>query len=396
MGNPTNWHQQIHSLFFVGNGLKLLTRPKYAWAYFTHYKVNLLNGFSSHSSQNELITVLKKIKINSGQNRRVLHLYYELGKLLQEFNIGEELLCIDIEYEQERFLPLFRPTELIFKLVRSVPFNLYREVFNRGMKHLRDGDCYQINLTFPFHFSFSKTKSPLDFYKAFFSEGKGISPYAHATYLPIWEKLYLSNSPECLIQKASDQKLYSMPIKGTVKRSGNDIDDWRSLSQCRKNAGELNMITDLVRNDLSGIGEYFSRVIEKKSPLPIHGLLHQYSLMVVKIKKEQNLYSILRMIFPGGSVTGAPKRRVMQIIAELERERRGAYTGSTCLFLNGQFSSSINIRTMDIDLKNGSVLYSAGGGITLLSECEQEFDEMWAKVESVVPFIKEVMGHVYE
>jgi anthranilate/para-aminobenzoate synthase component I len=263
----------------------------------------------------------------------------------------------------------------------------YREAFNKGQEHLLKGDCYQYNLTFNFKFlCHNRPATPLAFARQLWS-GKKHGSFAHLTFVPSEDFFFVSNSPECLFKSRQESehraKLWSMPIKGTMMSVGaEDREAWEKLSNSSKDDSELNMITDLIRNDLSKINEPCAQVIEKKSPLYVPGLVHQYSVIAVDLPAKTSLSSVVMALFPGGSITGAPKKRVMEILSLLEPGSRSLYTGSTILHNSRSWVSSINIRSMQMKWSTGECVYGAGGGITYKSDCESEYEEMINKVES--------------
>ena len=160
------------------------------------------------------------------------------------------------------------------------------------------------------------------------------------------------------------------------------------MLQDPKEEGELNMITDLLRNDLNRLESPKARVLKKRVPLLVPGLLHQSSVLSVKLDHPLSLLKTMESLFPGGSVTGAPKKRVMEIIQETERYSRGLYTGSTLLCLGDRKIANINIRTATISTGDRLWKYGAGGGITLLSKATSEYQEMEAKVASFLTLLK--------
>ena len=155
----------------------------------------------------------------------------------------------------------------------------------------------------------------------------------------------------------------------------------------KKEQAELFMITDLLRNDLSRIESPLARVVAKKKKLLVPGLVHQYSLLSVPLSINVSLGQVIKAMFPGGSVTGAPKLRVMKILYELERGARGYYTGSTVLLHHSMRAVSINIRSADVDFKKKIFTVGAGSGITLLSEVKKEYEEMLDKVRSFITLL---------
>jgi anthranilate/para-aminobenzoate synthase component I len=148
------------------------------------------------------------------------------------------------------------------------------------------------------------------------------------------------------------------------------------------------MITDLLKNDLNSLDRPEAKVHKLRAPLLVPGLLHQYSLISVKLSGQISLRKILHSLFPGGSITGAPKLRVMDIIDEVERYPRGIYCGSTLLLYKDQRVASINIRTACINVSERMWRYGAGGGVTLLSKAVDEFKEMESKVDSFLRLLK--------
>lgn len=179
-----------------------------------------------------------------------------------------------------------------------------------------------------------------------------------------------------------------MPIKGTKIRQKDWRKDWKALKKDPKERGELIMIADLLRNDLNRLEKPRAKVIKLQAPLLVPNLLHQYALLSVKLEKSISLLKVLECLFPGGSVTGAPKKRTMEILQDVERFQRGLYTGSTLLCYEDKKVASINIRTAQVSIGDRLWRYAAGGGITLLSKAVFEFQEMEAKVSSFLTLLK--------
>jgi len=260
-------------------------------------------------------------------------------------------------------------------------------------EHLLRGDCYQVNLTAQFYLMWKENHTPSDFIRHLWSDEARIGAYAHATWLSTMGKLLLSNSPECLVQRRTGPRgieLYSMPIKGTRKFTARDDFEevWDALRSSKKEAGELNMITDLVRNDLSRVHRPRARVHAATRPLRVPGLMHQYSLVGCEVPQEVSWRRVLECLFPGGSISGAPKRKVLEIIHQVEAESRGHYCGSTWLAYGSTLAGSINIRTAELDMGLKEMRYGAGGGVTLKSRASEEFSEMMHKSESFLsPFL---------
>lgn len=367
-----------------------LTRPKSAYIYFRTTRLNLLTGFPETYHLDTFLNRLETIQIQSKFLRPVVfHFYYELGLILMGLGhtVDENApLAVEIEYENKRVRqkPKSKLQKLPLKSLERPSWSEYKEAFNHIQEHLLNGDCYQVNLTYPFDFETEEQFDPRDISDFFFSRD-GLSAYAHATFLG--DEMILSNSPECLFQY-SHQKMFTMPIKGTRKTGKNWHKEWKEMLLDAKEEGELNMITDLLRNDLNRLESPRAKVLKARAPLLVPGLLHQYSLLSVELRHSLSLHKTLECLFPGGSVTGAPKKRVMEIIQNMERYNRGIYCGSTLLCLDDRKVASINIRTAAISAGDRLWRYGAGGGITLLSKPTSEFQEMEAKVASFLTLLK--------
>ena len=367
-----------------------LTRPVSAYIYYRSTRLNLLTGFPEVYPLNLFLKKLEEVKVQERvKSPRLYHFYYELGLILMGLGhtVDERAaLAIEIEYERKSFkkIPASKIKRLPLRTLERPTWSEYKEAFQYVQQHLLDGNCYQVNLTYPFDFETEETFDPRDISDFFFSR-RGISAYAHATFLG--DEMILSNSPECLFQAGSN-KIITMPIKGTRKVGRNWRPEWQKMQQDSKEEGELNMITDLLRNDLNKLEKPQAKVLKARIPLLVPGLLHQCSVLSVDLENPLSLLRTLESLFPGGSVTGAPKKRVMEIIQEVERYSRGIYTGSTLLCLDDRKIANINIRTAALSVGDRLWRYGAGGGITLLSKPTSEFQEMESKVTSFLTLLK--------
>jgi len=335
----------------------------------------------------------KENLLEDGSGHRIMHCFYELGHLIElegQFIEDDDLLVIDLNYskkEKQNSLNKYKPLRL--KNSQAPTKETYNKAFQRGYDHLLNGDCYQFNLTYPFDYEFNKDANVEDFIGNLWSDETKRGAYAHATYIPLFDKLFLSNSPECLFQARrhpNGTHLWTMPIKGSLKfdSSSSYSNKWKELINCKKNEAELFMITDLLRNDLSRIERPVAKVRAKKLPLVVPGILHQYSLIETVLSSKASLLNLIQALFPGGSITGAPKKSVMKILSNLEKEKRGFYCGSTIVWDDSILAASINIRSSVIDFNKQNCRYHAGGGITLKSKASEEYQEMALKVESFI------------
>jgi anthranilate/para-aminobenzoate synthase component I len=196
----------------------------------------------------------------------------------------------------------------------------------------------------------------------------------------------LSSSPE-LFLKISGRTISTRPIKGTrPRRAGRRADEQsaQELVTSPKERAELVMITDLERNDLGQVCEFGSVTVSELLKLErFEQVFHLVSTVDGRLRPELDAVSALRACFPGGSITGAPKKRAMEIIAELERTPRGLYTGAIGYFgFNGESQFNIAIRTLVIE--NGQAHFHAGAGIVADSEPEKEWQETLDKAAGIL------------
>lgn len=376
------------------NKFVLCSEPSRAVIYFKNYSLDLLTQKKRPAGITEFYNELEKIDVSATiASPRVMQLFYELGYDILHLDKGiddDTPLAIDIHYENFQKinkLPSTQHKQISYEAIYEVSEKDYENQFSKGYDHLLRGDCYQFNLTNQFIFEVQEDLDPFEFVCHLWRDSSKRGAYGSATYIPCLEKLYFSNSPECLFQIShigESVKLSSMPIKGTVTLE-NKKDfalKWNELIHCEKNESELLMITDLLRNDLSSIDRPNSKVEQLKAPLIVPGLLHQYSKISIELRDNVNLMNVISSLFPGGSITGAPKKRVMQILNELETVSREFYCGSTIILFQNLKAASINIRSCIYDFDSHILSYGAGGGITLQSSCADELKESKEKLNS--------------
>ena len=196
----------------------------------------------------------------------------------------------------------------------------------------------------------------------------------------------ISASPERLIS-VRDEYVETRPIKGTRKRTGNplvDIEAKKQLLASEKDRAENTMIVDLMRNDLSRVCNDDSIAVTQLCELEQYqSVMHLVSAVQGKLNPENNLVDLLAAVFPGGSITGAPKVRAMEIISELEPTARGAYCGSLG-YLGFDGSADLNILIRTITSSNGWWQIPVGGGIVSQSNPQREYDETWTKAAGML------------
>jgi anthranilate/para-aminobenzoate synthase component I len=369
-----------------------------------YYKDKCHELISNQTFSNSLLLLKKRMDsialASQSKTPQVWHFSYELGFLfneLEEFLPEEKILCVCIEYQNSRLIELSLDKVVDLQQTSKHSYKDYEQKFRKVYSKLKLGEAYQVNLTERFRF---KLKGKSDFeslVSQLFRHSSDRGAYAHATHIDELDFSFLSNSPECLFQVKESKFLETMPIKGTVKFEGEDFEQsWKELVNDVKNEGELNMITDLMRNDLAKVHLPRVKILKAKAPLIVPKLLHQYSHLQTKLDDRTSLYKVMSCLFPGGSITGAPKKNVMRIIHEAEGSPRGFYCGSTLVRHETLNAASINIRSSEVYHNHLEMIYGSGGGITLLSRAKSEYVEMLRKVESFVGLINKEQSYMAE
>lgn len=197
----------------------------------------------------------------------------------------------------------------------------------------------------------------------------------------------ISASPELFIKKRAN-KLYSSPIKGTQKRDLDPIKDQllkKQLKDSLKDQAENNMIVDLVRNDLSKIALKSTVKMEELRKVYTFKNIHQMiSTISCEISENEKISNIIKASFPMGSMTGAPKIKVMQIMEDCEVSKRGLYSGSFgIIYPNGDFDFNVIIRTLIYNKANHLLSFHVGGAITIDSDPNLEYEETLIKAEAL-------------
>ena len=255
----------------------------------------------------------------------------------------------------------------------------YMNNVKRAKEYIRNGDVFQVNLSQRFTFNFDG--SPLEV----FLKLKEINPVPFSAYLDYGDLKVVSSSPERFI-KTKERLIETRPIKGTRPRGKNHMEDIKlekELINSEKDISELTMIIDLERNDLGRICEIGCVKVDEFIRLEKYStVFHLVSIISGKTKEDKDFIDFLKAAFPGGSITGAPKIRAMEIINELEPESRNIYTGSIgYIGFNGDTDLNIAIRTIVFTAKEA--FFNVGGGIVWDSDPEDEYEETLHKGEAL-------------
>lgn len=261
----------------------------------------------------------------------------------------------------------------------------YDERFGKIQEYIVSGDCYQVNFSQRFSANIDAPGSDL------YLRMRQVMPSPFSAFLPVLgsvgEDAIISLSPERFVQLGMDRVVKTQPIKGTTPRSPDpqtDQNNARRLKQDPKNRAENLMIVDLLRNDLGRVCQVGSiRVTDLFELQSFANVHHLVSTISGTLADGLNAADLLKACFPGGSITGAPKIRAMEIIEELEPYRRSIYCGTIAMFsTHGTMDSSICIRTML--LKDGTIHCWGGGGIVADSTADSEYAEAITKIQSLL------------
>lgn len=269
----------------------------------------------------------------------------------------------------------------------NLSYAAYASALARIKHYIREGDCYQVN--FAQRFAAPASGDPWPAYKAL----RTLNPAPFGAYLETPFASVLSTSPERFLSLRNGHA-ETRPIKGTRPRAAGPAEDARlakELAGSSKDRAENVMIVDLLRNDLGKVCRAVKtpRLFEVESYATVH---HLVSTVTGELLPGTCAADLLRACFPGGSITGAPKKRAMEIIEELEPARRGLYCGSIAwIGFDGAMDSNIAIRTLVYS--DGEIRFWAGGGIVHDSDIRQEYEETLHKAAALLHWLNGYAPH---
>lgn len=300
-----------------------------------------------------------------------------------------EITCYDQRTPEDIYSEIMAVVPL--KPVRTPALNIqsrlsrneYIHIIQQLRQHILRGDCYEINYCQEFYATDVQI-DPLSLYQQL----TAISPNPFACYYKHESQYLLCASPERFLQKKGST-LISQPIKGTIQRNLQnkeaDLQLLEDLKKSEKDKSENVMVVDLVRNDLSKVCKEGSVHVSELFGIYSFPQVHQMISTVEGELDETVLFSsILKACFPMGSMTGAPKKRVMELIEQYEKTRRGLYSGAVgYIDPNGDFDFNVVIRSMLYNANNAYLGYQVGGGITFYSDPEKEYEECLLKAAAI-------------
>ena len=264
-------------------------------------------------------------------------------------------------------------------LSSNFPRDAYLRAVERAIEYIAAGDIFQVNLSQ--RFTASLDEPPARVYERLRTQ----SPALYGAYLEYADFALLCNSPELFLRVEREgardrRKVTTRPIKGT-RAAGAGMA--RQLRESEKDQAELNMIIDLERNDLGRVCEIGSVRVTQPREIEQHPtVLHTAATVEGVLRRDVGFVDLLRATFPGGSITGAPKIRAMEIIDELEPHRRGPYCGAIG-YLGGDGTIELNVAIRTMIVRGGFVHVPVGGGIVADSDPAAEYDETLIKARAM-------------
>lgn len=298
----------------------------------------------------------------------------------------EQALLAEVKTRLQADAPVIDAFQLSSDFQANMSKSEYAKAYQQVQRYIQAGDCYQINLAQRFSAGYSG--HPWGAYLAL--RKTAAAPFSG--YIQQQDSAILSLSPERLLHSAN-QRVTTSPIKGTIERGISQAEDERlsqQLLNSAKDRAENLMIVDLLRNDLGKSCEPGSIQVDQLFQLQSFETVHHLvSTIRGQLSADKDALDLLAGCFPGGSITGAPKVRAMEIIDELEPHRRSVYCGSIgYISCDGQMDTNIAIRSM-VCAQN--IIHCwAGGGVVADSECESEYQECLTKVERLLDTLRKL------
>lgn len=259
----------------------------------------------------------------------------------------------------------------------------YIDTLKHLQYHIHRGDCYEINFCQEF-FAEKVTIDPAGLYRKL----SQLSPNPFSALYRLEDQWLICASPERFLKRTGN-RIFSQPMKGTISRDPSNEKNDLALKQALYNSGkdrsENVMVVDLVRNDLSKISARGSVKVEELYGIYEFPQVYQMvSTVSAELRKGMEFADIIAACFPMGSMTGAPKKRVMELVEQYERSRRGLFSGSVgYIDPRGDFDLNVVIRSLLYNHRTGALSFQAGSGITYYSDPEKEWEECLLKASAI-------------
>jgi para-aminobenzoate synthetase component 1 len=322
-------------------------------------------------------------------------IFFSKFNLILEFNHKTQLLTVFYnkkiyldKFNEYKFLEINYQLPIVKEVASNFSDKSYKIAINSLKKMIMAGDFFQANLTRKFFGKFQKKLSQNDNFKLFLELTKQ-SPANYSAFIKFDDNFIISSSPE-LFLRSKNNKIFSRPIKGTIKRGKNPQEDKKNknyLKNSLKEKAENLMIVDLVRNDLSRVCEPSTVKVKKLFNISTYKTIHHLSSEVQgKIAKKFSIFDATRACFPAGSMTGAPKIKSMTVLSDFEKINRGIYSGGLGYFKNNEINLAVVIRTLIINKDRFE--FQVGGAITFDSDADLELDETYSKAVAIMKILK--------
>jgi para-aminobenzoate synthetase/4-amino-4-deoxychorismate lyase len=283
--------------------------------------------------------------------------------------------CLPESFVDGGSRPLAEPAYALQGIAASLDRTAFRAAFARIRAHIAAGDTYQVNFTFPFAGTFAGDP------RAFFADLVAAQQGRHSAYLRIGDRCICSASPESFFA-LDGVTIAARPMKGTRRRGrtlGEDREHAEALRTSPKERAENVMIVDMLRSDIGRIAHVGSVAVPELFAVEQYPNVWQMTSLVTA-RSTASLAEIFAAVHPAASVTGAPKKRTMEIVREVERTPRGIYTGAIGhVPPDGNAQFNVAIRTAVIDLRDRTFVFGAGSGIVWDSDADAEYDECLLK-----------------
>ena len=284
-------------------------------------------------------------------------------------------------YDGPQVFPELKGSARLAGLEPCVTVAEYGAAFDRVQTYIAAGDCYQVNLTFPLKAQLVQGTA-LDLYTALRArQPVGFGAYVDLRRPDLDMPVLVSRSPELFVRLDGKGRIETRPMKGTAPRDADPVEDARlavALRASGKDRAENLMIVDLLRNDISRIARVGSVKVPELFHVESYATVHQMvSRITGQLVEPGSLALVMAALFPCGSITGAPKLRAMQIIAEVEPEPRGAYCGAIG-WMGPDGAACFNVAIRTLTVQGDRVRLNVGGGVTHDSTAAGEWEEaLW-------------------
>ncbi len=335
----------------------------------------------------DLKNAVEKLQSNNSDSIGFADAHFFVPEIIIKLNsAGVEIYCdkdaVAIFEAVENESAVIEETPGVLSIQNSIDKRAYVDAVKKLQQHILHGDCYEIN--FCQNFYAAAVINPLAVYHKLVS----VSPNPFAALYKVNERFCICASPERYLKKDVN-KIISQPIKGTSKRDlqnrQQDAANKNYLSLNAKERSENVMVVDLVRNDLSKICKEGTVKVDELFGVYSFPQVHQMiSTVSGELTDGLNWIDAVKATFPMGSMTGAPKKRVMELIEEYEATKRGLFSGSIGYIQpNGDFDFNVVIRSIFYNAAAKYLSFSAGSAITFYSDAEKEYEECLLKVKAM-------------